>query len=435
MSVDVHVPAKSKNRRKSLSWVRTLLMALGLVALNVAVVYPLFMGEYTQYMGSIEAVFIADARFIAQNFPHLSWNPLWYLGFPFRFFYPPIFHYSVGLIHKLVPMFSVARIYRLLTATLYALGPATLYLFVQYLLRKPVPAFIAAIIYSLAPSVAYVLTEVRDLASAFNFAPDRLIVLIRFGEGPHVSTLTVLPLTLIAFLYALRKPSYKSYVVASVLTAVVPLLNWPSTISLAITTFALVLSEAFLGGAVEKIKRSILIILTAYGLAAFWLTISYVKVTLGFASGEGSGLLGNYPRLFPAMIIVLPLAFVILSWLFERVPAYQRQVLIMLVVWIGWFSLIVFSWYLFGRTYAPQPNRFVPEIDMGVAILLGLMGSHVYEKISAKGRRASRALGLLFVAVLFAFLAQRPRHYQAAPRYHFDIRIQDCEMAGGKGER
>ena len=68
---------------------RVLAVSLGLAFLNAVVVLPLFAGEYSQYMGSIEASRLGEARFIDENWPYAGWNPLSYLGFPFHLFYTP----------------------------------------------------------------------------------------------------------------------------------------------------------------------------------------------------------------------------------------------------------------------------------------------------------------------------------------------------------
>src|SRR3989442_1632758 len=67
-----------------------LLVPVALFALQAFLIAPLFSGEFTRYRGSIEAAYITDARFIVDHFPDLTWNPFWYLGFPFEWFYTPL---------------------------------------------------------------------------------------------------------------------------------------------------------------------------------------------------------------------------------------------------------------------------------------------------------------------------------------------------------
>src|SRR5207249_2246914 len=76
------------------------LVVVGLFALQAWAIAPLFTGEFTQFRGSIEATFIANARFIAGRFPDLSWYPYWYLGFPFELFYTPLLPAVVAVLGK-----------------------------------------------------------------------------------------------------------------------------------------------------------------------------------------------------------------------------------------------------------------------------------------------------------------------------------------------
>src|SRR3989441_6883742 len=96
------------------------LAAVGLFALQAWAIAPLFTGEFTQFRGSIEATFIANARFIADRFPDLSWYPYWYLGFPFELFYTPLLPAVVAVLGK--NSGDIPQADRIVAATGYALG-------------------------------------------------------------------------------------------------------------------------------------------------------------------------------------------------------------------------------------------------------------------------------------------------------------------------
>ena len=102
-----------------------LLVVVALFALQALLVAPLFTGDFTRYRGSIEAAYISDARFIVDHFPDLSWNQLWYLGFPFEWFYTPLLPALVALLGRLIG--DVPAAYRIVAASGFALGPAALY--------------------------------------------------------------------------------------------------------------------------------------------------------------------------------------------------------------------------------------------------------------------------------------------------------------------
>ena len=48
--------------------------------LAAALIWPLFKTKYLAGWGSIDSTFIAEARYLQQNWPHSFWQPLWYCG-------------------------------------------------------------------------------------------------------------------------------------------------------------------------------------------------------------------------------------------------------------------------------------------------------------------------------------------------------------------
>src|SRR5207245_5526927 len=125
-----------------------------LVVLQALLIAPLFTGDFTRYRASIEAAYIADARFIVDHFPDLSWSPLWYLGFPFEWFYTPLLPALVAVLGKIGG--NVPAAYRAVAATGYALGPAALHvatLEVARSRRAPVLAPLALLLLPPAPDL------------------------------------------------------------------------------------------------------------------------------------------------------------------------------------------------------------------------------------------------------------------------------------------
>src|ERR1700722_17581474 len=92
----------------------------------------------------------------------LTWFPLWYNGIPYQNTYPPLLHWCVALI-----------------AWVRGISPAHAHHWTTAL-----------------ASSAWLMADVaRDMGSAFR--PRRLHALVYWGEGPHVSAMTLLP---VAFL-------------------------------------------------------------------------------------------------------------------------------------------------------------------------------------------------------------------------------------------
>lgn len=380
---------------------RVLAVSLGLALLNAVVVLPLFTGEYTQYMGSIESARLSDARFITENWPYAGWNPLGYLGFPFHLFYAPLLPYLVAAVHKLPLALSTAAAYRVVTAFAYVLGPVTLYLFVRYLTKRELTAVLAALAYSLMPSFVYVIGGVRSdtPVGLFGHPPWRLIVMTWHGEGAHIAALTLTPLAALFFLYALKRPSFTGYVIAALAVAAIALMNWIAIFALAVVLAVVLFSEMLLGEPGRKLISAFTVVAIAYGLSAFWLNLSFVKASLTLGNSLGGPL--DYS---PLMLLILAVPLVGICYLlFSGKP--QRQKLFIPAAWFAIFAVSVFGWYLFDLNLALRPHRYGPELNMSACILGAMLVVAVYDRFRAGaadlGKAVATALvGLVVVAII-----------------------------------
>jgi len=369
---------------------------LGLLVLNVAVVYPLFQGQYTQYTASVEPVYMAVARFITQHPLYPTWNPLWYGGYPFRIFYTPLLPYTLALIHALSSL-SIPAAYRLVTASLYLLAPLTWYTLVLYLTKRRLTAISAALAYSLLPSFVYLIPEVRNVAQGFGYAPWRLLVLMLYGEGPHTCALALTPLAALFFLRALREPKFANYLRAAFFTGLVALINFIALFGLGMILVAILISEMVIGQPSEKLKRGLIFGLLTYGLCAFWFNLSFIKASFSF--GTGSQVLDNLVTVWPLLLLLLLLS----GGLFALFSGKTKlQPLFLSLLWLASLGLIVFSWYGFHLAIAPQPKRYMPELEMAFTLLLALAATWIYDSLGSK--RSGKVYAALFALSLIAFL-------------------------------
>ena len=368
----------------------------GLLVLNVAVVYPLLQGQYTQYTASVEPVYMAAARFITQHPLYPTWNPLWYGGYPFRIFYTPLLPYTLALIHALSSL-SIPAAYRLVTASLYLLAPLTWYTLVLYLTKRRLTAISAALAYSLLPSFVYLIPAVRNVAQGFGYAPWRLLVLMLYGEGPHTCALALTPLAALFFLRALREPKFANYLRAAFFTGLVALINFIALFGLGMILVAILISEMVIGQPSEKLKRGLIFGLLTYGLCAFWFNLSFIKASFSF--GTGSQVLDNLVTVWPLLLLLLLLS----GGLFALFSGKTKlQPLFLSLLWLASLGLIVFSWYGFHLAIAPQPNRYMPELDMAFTLLLALAATWIYDSLASK--RSGKVYAALFALSLIAFL-------------------------------
>lgn len=206
-----------------------------LFALNIWICWRLFRIEYTQHFSSVEGFFIAIPRYISTHWGGFSWWPLWHCGMPYQDVYVPLVHLVVAAVASLTKM-SAAHAYHDVTGATYALGAATLFLMATGLGARRGAAFLAALIYSLfSPSALFQPEVAKDMGGWFNCR--RLQVLTVYGEGPHVTSLAILPLVILTFHYALESRTARSFAFAALAIAALFLTNVPGTMATGLAVF------------------------------------------------------------------------------------------------------------------------------------------------------------------------------------------------------
>ena len=209
---------------KSTAWVQTALLALALFLLNLYICRELFRIEYLPFMGSIEGAFIGISRYIQAHWSDLTWYPLLNDGTPFPTTYPPLLNLTVALVASLRGI-STAHAYHWVTALAYCLGPVALFALVLRLTASRWAAFVAGLIYSSVSMSAWLVPDIaRDLGSPF--FPRRLQAMVFYGEGPHVSSMTLLTLALLCLDLAIAKRRAPYFLLAALAFAATATTNW-----------------------------------------------------------------------------------------------------------------------------------------------------------------------------------------------------------------
>lgn len=244
----------------------------GLLALNALLYAPLFGKEQPPYKGSISAGYGGIARFIAEHPNPWGWNPQQYAGQPTQFTYPPLLPYGAALVHWTSGM-DTPRAYRVLVALFACLGPVTAAFCFWYFSRSVGWALAFGLAYSIFSPI-YALFDRVSADQGLYYVPWRLLVLLKYGEGPHVTGLTLLPLALVALDWGRRREGFRSLLVMALPLALAPLTNWLCAFGLALTVILFLLADR------TGAKRVLLAGLLAYGLACFWLTPEYIFTTL-----------------------------------------------------------------------------------------------------------------------------------------------------------
>jgi hypothetical protein len=367
--------------------------SLLLILLPSILIWPLFTLEYMDNWPSIESTFIADARMLSEHLPHPGWQPLWYTGTRFDYVYPPALRYGTALISRFGGV-SPARAYHLYTAIFYVLGIAAVY----WLVRagsgsgpgdgSRMNGWLAAAGTALL-SPSFLLLPVIRHDSGF-WVPQKLHVLMAYGEGPHISALSVLTAALAVSLLALRRGRPFALAGAAVLCALTVSTNFYGATSLAIL-FPIAVWSVWIGQRERRVWwRAAGISAVTYALCASWLTPSYLKITV--TNLQWVALPGNNWSRLLALVAIAFYCGVTWKW-GDRRPEREWSIF---VAGAGFFlSLYVLGFFYFGLRITGEPQRLIPELDLALLLVL-------FELVRAMGARPNLRLAAV-CACLVAF--------------------------------
>ena len=361
-----------------------------LFALATILVRPLYRAEYLSAWNSIESTFISDARFLSVHWPHPGWQPNWYTGTRFDYIYPPALRYGTALLSRLRHV-STARSYHLYIALLYAAGIAGVYVFVRVGSRSRWTAIWAAVA-SAVVSPAFLLF--KDFATDYaglHYMPLRLGVLIRYGEGPHMSAFALIPFALAAAWYGLRRNHPRQLAAAAVMSALLVAHNFYGATSLAIF-FPILTWCVWLGENDWRVwARAAAVAGLAWGLSAFWLTPSYLRVTLDnmkLVSDPGH----TWSMVLGAAVAV---AYAAVSYKLTRGKPERA--------WASFClgSLVLIALNVMGNQYFDfriigEPGRLIPELELVILLAAALL----FAWVARRGRWHAAATTVVAVACL-----------------------------------
>ena len=355
--------SKSQNRAQSTpgkragALSRAVLLDFFLVFLYAAMlIRPYFKARYENKWASIESTFISDARFLAEHWPHPQWQPLWYAGTRFDYIYPPAVRYGTAAIIKLTGFWPV-QAYHFYVSLFYALGIAGVYLLVRVGTNSRACAWLGAVATSLMSPIFLFMPLFRG--DAWMLQPQRLGVLVKYGEGPHMSALAIIPIALAFTWLALDRRRPWAVALAALSCAAVAATNFYGATALAV--FYPVLVWAFWITRQEKriVAPAVAIPLLAYGLTAFWLVPSYFKVT-----AENMKYVSEHGTTWSIWVAVgVAIVFAISSDRLARAKPHHTWSVFVAGSAL-FFSVNVLGYLFFNFRVAGDPKRLLPELDM-----------------------------------------------------------------------
>jgi len=375
-----------------------LLDLLLIFLIAAALIRPYVKAKYLDKWGSIESTFIADARFLSDHWPHPQWQPLWYAGTRFDYVYPPALRYGTALLSKVVGYWPV-KAYHVYTGFFYCVGIAGVYLLVRLANRSRRMAWLCAVATALmSPSFVF-LTPMRK--DSWQWIPLRLGVLAKYGEGPHMTALALIPIALAFAWVSFDRRRLWAVAAAAVSCAAVVSNNFYGATALSVFYPILVWSFWITRQERRILAPAAAIPVLAYGLTAFWLVPSYFRVT-----AENMKYVSEHGTTWSIWIAVtVAVAFAIATDKLARAKAGHTWA-VFVAGCAAFFSLNVLGNYYFGFRISGEPLRLGPELDL--VYILG--AATALQWLWNRGGRASRVAVAVIATAAFATTLGYVRH-------------------------
>lgn len=390
-----------------------IIFSLAILGINFWLIYPWFFGQGPVNLGSIEVSYVSMARFIRDFSPHLSWGPYWYFGFPFHLFYTPLLPFLDVVLNKLAGV-GLWQSYRVVSGVGFILVPVSLFLFVWYLTKKIIPGVLAGLLYTFLPTLFYFILPSGEVAADIInvdpkfFDPRRLVILARWGEGPHTLSLVFLPLAGLFYLRVLETKRLRDMLLVAIFTGLTALTNAVGFYALVVLLLAIYFSKITRKSKAfgEIIRTSIITAILAYGLIAFWYNLSFI----GSFFSESGGVLQNYLNLFPWGYIIL--LWLVLAFFFFFKKVVKDRAIVVSLVWFVIMFLIVYIYYTSAPTefseqrleLVPQALRLMTEVDMALSVFLASILAVLISFLEKKHRVGLVVGNLIGIALIAGVL-------------------------------
>lgn len=377
------------------------LMVAALVYLNFSIIRYFFQGEYSQNIASIEISYVQMAKFWVTG--GSLWQPLWYLGYPWHVFYTPLLPFLEVILNQISGL-GFAYAYRVVVATGYILAPVSLFFFVWQIAKSKSGAFLAALFYSVMPSlIGFLFSGVAQDTLSGIPEPRRFAILVRWGEGPHTLGIAFVPIFGFFFARFLEKKKFTDQVLACIFLGIVALTNAVALWGAMLLILCFFLNELTKKSSniISLFKKFISTGIITFGLIAFWYNGPFIATFFK----ESGGALSNWYAMLPwGMAVFLPVVAVVF-FLVKKFTA-RFTVLPLAIFWFVMLFGLVFVYYASGDSqleYVPQVLRLTTEVDMALGVLLGVIVSNIYLFFANTGGKLAATYKL--AAMVFVVLA------------------------------
>lgn len=336
-----------------------------MLALNVWICWRLFSLDYGNHFASIDGSFIAITRYLSRHWGSHQWWPIWHGGMPFQNVYVPLLHLTTAA-YATWRGVSPAQAYHAVTGLAYCFGPVALYWMALRFGANRGAAFLGGLVYSLfSPSGVMIPIMGHDMGG-WMYAR-RFQVLVDYGEGPHITAMTLAPIALLALERALHLKTSRAFALAALALAVVFLTNVPGTMGLGLAVFCwLSVQPGDLRRRAWKVAITASVLgyaIACYGIPPLsLLTVSsnIGPMHRGFTASLRSG---------PLLLCVVLAMTAGLGWILTRLrlPLLVRYG----ALYSSLLALLVMTVKRDTFELLPQVGRLHVEMEVGICLVLG----------------------------------------------------------------
>lgn len=361
-SVSSSKPAPTESRLRSV--VQRVGPPAALFALNVWICWRLFNLSFDDHFASIDGSFIAITRYLSRHWSDHQWWPIWHGGMPYQNTYVPLLHLATAA-YATLPGVDPARAYHAVTGLAYALGPVTLYWMARRFGASRGAAFLGGLLYStFSPSGVILPVMGRDMGG-WMYAR-RLQVLVDYGEGPHVTAMTLAPVALLALERSLRLATSRAFAWAALALALVFLTNVPGTMGLGLAVFCWLAVQPA-GLRLRAWKVAGLAAAFGYAIACYGIPPLSLLTVVSNVGQMHAGFRASL-HLGPILLVAALAATAAIGWALmrARLPLYVRYGLLYSALLT---ALVLTASHQFELL--PQVGRLHVEMEMGICLALG----------------------------------------------------------------
>lgn len=396
-----------------------------------------FFTESRGHLASMHGEWIALARLAGADWLAPRWWPYWGAGAPIQYGYAPLVPFSMGLAGRLFALPPAAALH-MLTGLVFCMAPLALYLGVWRITRAPEYSFAAALIWLLGP-FPELIEPARAWGLAWFVSTRRTYRLFAWDDLPHQTSLALLPIAAWLLSRALksRRPLDYLFAGAALSLTMAPNIFGMALAALLAVTVALSLEPRFRP---DLLLRSALTAAAAYIVVSPWITPRLLATVAADARIDHEADYSWRGGVALVLVLLVSAAAWRLASRFIRPWPLRWMVLFACPV-----TLIPALDRFLRVHFAPQPYRYMVEMEMAVVLLAVFALKPVVARIPVRARFLL-ALPLLYLGgravvanrIEFKRTARQPDfaqsiEYRAARWLQTNLPGQRVLMAGSPG--